>query len=77
MYAGDASISYSSKNMENINQTLNSELGHLKQWLQGNKLSLNVLKTPELCVPNPTSRNLLKKLLILRSFSLVTLEFKM
>ena len=45
MYADDTSISYSSKNMEDINQTLSGELGHLKQWLQGNKLSLNVLKT--------------------------------
>ena len=50
MYADDTSISYSSKNMEDINQTLNSELGHLKQWLQGNKLSLNVLKTQALVV---------------------------
>ena len=31
MYADDTSISYSSKNMEDINQTLSSELGHLKQ----------------------------------------------
>ena len=50
MYADDTSISYSSKNMEDINQTLSSELGHLKQWLQGNKLSLNVLKTQALVV---------------------------
>ena len=48
MYADDTSISYSSKNMKDINQTLNSELGYLKQWLQGNKLSLNVLKTKAL-----------------------------
>ena len=50
MYADDTSISYSSKNMEDINQTLSSELGHLKQWQQGNKLSLNVLKTQALVV---------------------------
>ena len=50
MYANDTSISYSSRNMEDINQTLNSELDHLKQWLQGNKLSLNGLKTQALVV---------------------------
>ena len=50
MYAYDTSIYYSSRNMEDINQTLNSELHHLKQWLQGNKLSLNVLKTQALVV---------------------------
>ena len=45
MYADDTSISYSSTSLEGINQTLNGELTLLKQWLQGNKLSLNVLKT--------------------------------
>ena len=50
MYADDTTISYSSTSLEDINQTLNSELNHLKQWLQGNKLSLNVLKTQALVV---------------------------
>ena len=50
MYADDTSISYSSSSLADINQTLNSELNDLKQWLQGNKLSLNVLKTQALIV---------------------------
>ena len=50
MYADDTSISYSSSSLADINQTLNSELNELKQWLQGNKLSLNVLKTQPLIV---------------------------
>ena len=50
MYADDTSIYYSSRNMEDSNQTLNSELDHVKQWLQGNELSLNVLKTQDLVV---------------------------
>ena len=50
MYADDTSISYSSSSLADINQTLNSELNELKQWLQGNKLSLNVLKTQALIV---------------------------
>ena len=41
MYADDTSISY---------QTLNSELNDLKLWMQGNKLSLNVLKTQAMVV---------------------------
>ena len=28
-----------------LNETLNSDLDSLKQWLEGNKLSLNVIKT--------------------------------
>ena len=48
MYADDTTISYSSSSLADINQTLNSELNDLKQWLQGNKLSLNVLKTQAL-----------------------------
>ena len=48
MHADDTSFSYSSKNMEDINQTLNSELGHLKQWLQGSKPSMIILKTQAL-----------------------------
>ena len=42
MYADDTSISYSSKDIDELNETLNSDL---KRWLEGNKLSLNVIKT--------------------------------
>ena len=44
MYADDTSISYSLSSLEDVNQTLNSELSHLKKWLLGSKLSLNILK---------------------------------
>ena len=50
MYADDASISYSSSSLEDVNQTRNSKLSHLKKWLLGNKLSLNILKTQALVV---------------------------
>ena len=50
MHADNTIISYSSSSLADINQTLNSELNELKQWLQGNKLSLNVLKTQALIV---------------------------
>ena len=41
MYADDTSISHSAKNINDLNDTLNSDLYRLKEWLQGNKLSLN------------------------------------
>ena len=50
MYADDTSISYSSSSLVDIDQTLNSELNDGKLWLQGNKLSLNVLKTQAMVV---------------------------
>ena len=50
MHADDASISYSSSSLADIDQSLNSELNDLKLWLQGNKLSLNVLKTQAMVV---------------------------
>ena len=50
MYADDTSISYSSKNIEELNETLNSDLDALKQWLEGNKLSLNVIKTQAMVI---------------------------
>ena len=45
MYADNTSISYSSSSLMDIDQTLNSELNDLNLWMQGNKLSLNVLET--------------------------------
>ena len=59
MYADDTSISYSSKNIEDLTETLNSELKCLKKWLQGNKLSLNVIKTQAMVIG---SRPNLKKI---------------
>ena len=59
MYADDTTISYSSKNIVDLNENLNRDLNCLKQWLQGNKLSLNVLKTQAMVVG---SRPNLKKI---------------
>ena len=50
MFADDTSISYSSSSLVDIDQTLNSELNDLKLWLQGNKLSLNVLQSQAMVV---------------------------
>ena len=50
MYADDTSISYASKNIEELNTTLNRDLDCLNKWLQGNKLSLNVVKTQAMVI---------------------------
>ena len=59
MYADDTTISYSSNNIDDLNDNLNRDLNCLKQWLQGNKLSLNVIKTQAMVVG---SRPNLKKI---------------
>ena len=46
MYADDTAMSFSSDNLEDIDAVVNAELACLEKWLQGNKLSLNVVKTP-------------------------------
>ena len=50
MYADDTTISYSSDNIEDLAAVVNSELPRLNRWLQGNKQSLNVIKTPAMII---------------------------
>ena len=45
MYADDTAILYSSDNVEEIDAVVSAELACLDKWLQGNKLSLNVVNT--------------------------------
>ena len=50
MYADDTSLSFASNNIDDLNPFMNEDLNCLKDWLQGNKLSLNVLKTRAMVV---------------------------
>ena len=50
MYADDTAISLSSDNIEENDAVLNTELACLEKWLQGNKLSLNVVKTQAMII---------------------------
>ena len=59
MYSDDTSISYASKNIEVLIALLNRNLHCLSKWLQGNKLSLNVVKTQAMVIG---SRPKLKKI---------------
>ena len=45
MYADNTTIYYSSPSMTDINTAINADLEALRGWLEGNKLSLNVVKT--------------------------------
>ena len=74
MYADDTSISYSSKNIDELNETLNSDLDSLKQWLDGNKLtelSLNVIKTQAMVIGSrPNLKKISDKLVPSPSFAI-------
>ena len=50
MYADDTSLSSASNNIDDLHRFMNEDLNCLKDWLQGNKLSLNVLKTHAMVV---------------------------
>ena len=45
MYADDTNISFQSNKLDELEDLMNIELGKLKEWLNVNKLSLNVAKT--------------------------------
>lgn len=44
MYVDDISLLYASKSFCELNQVMNEDLNFLSVWLQGNKLSLHVIK---------------------------------
>ena len=71
MYANDTSISYSSKNIDELNETLNSDLDALKQWLEGNRLSLNIIKTQAMVIGSrPNLKEISDKLVPTPSFAI-------
>ena len=45
MYADDTNLTFASKDPNELFSSLTHDLGNLKQWLDSNRLSLNVLKT--------------------------------
>ena len=48
MYADDTAISRSLRCLSKLQDDLNQDLVNLQNWLHGNKLSLNVVKTQSL-----------------------------
>ena len=45
IYADDARLVYASNSIDDITKSMKTELQYLRQWLHGNKLTLNVTKT--------------------------------
>lgn len=45
LFADDANLFYSNKKLDVLESTLNNELSHVQNWLQANRLSLNVKKS--------------------------------
>ena len=71
MYADDTSISFAAKSVNDLNMTLNRELDSVRKWLQGNKLSLNVLKTQAMVIGSrPNLKKISTKLVEPPSFSI-------
>ena len=70
MYADDISISYASKNIGELNRVINGDLDCLNKWLQGNKLSLNVVKTQAMVIGSqPNLKEIADKRVDTPSFS--------
>ncbi len=69
MYADDTAISYSSDKSEELDLVINEELSYIERWLQGNKLSLNVVKTQAMIIGSkPKIKKLKNNLSTLPSF---------
>ena len=49
-YADVTTIAYSSKTLNELHSVLNAERVDIEKWLQGNRLSLNVVKTQAMIV---------------------------
>ena len=45
MYADDTGLFYRGASLAQMKETINKDLESLDNWLKGNKLSLNVVKT--------------------------------
>ena len=60
LFADDTSILFANKNLDIIEQTVNSQLTKVSEWLLANKLSLNVSKSNFLISPRkvPKTMNL-------------------
>ena len=71
MYADDTSTPFTARSVNDLNLTINKELDSLRTWLQGNKLSLNVLKTQAVVIGSrPNLKKISTKLVEPQSFSI-------
>ena len=69
MYTDYTAISYSSDKSEELDLVINEELSYIERWLQGNKISLNVVKTQAMIIGSkPKIKKLKNNLSSLPSF---------
>ena len=69
IYADDTAILYSSDKTEELDLVINEELSYIERLLQGNKLSLNVVKTQAILIGSqPKIKKLKNNLSSLTSF---------
>ena len=61
IYAGDTASSHSSSCLSKLQDDLNQDLVNLQNWLQGNKLSLNVVKTQSMMIGSRPNIQKIKK----------------
>ena len=52
LFADDSSVFYSHRNPQILLDTINAELIHINEWIQANKLSLNIKKTKYMLFSN-------------------------
>ena len=60
MYADDTSLCYLALDATQLNETMNNDLILIEQWLRGNKLSLNVMKTHSMLISSKQKHKVLK-----------------
>ena len=60
MYADDTSLCYQALDTTQLNKAINSDLLLVEQWLRGNKLSLNVMKTHSMLISSKEKHKILK-----------------
>ena len=58
LYADDTCIAHASNSIDDLTESMNTELEKLIKWLHGNKLTLNVTKTTSMIID--TNRNCIK-----------------
>ena len=59
MYADDTHLTYAGNNLENIQFYLNEDLTNVFNWLQANKLTLNMTKTKFMLIGSRHRLNIL------------------
>ena len=59
MFPDDTSFTYQSNNIYQLNEAINEDLKQVEKWLNGNKLSLNVMKTHSVLISTKTKHKAL------------------